>query len=103
MNDKLKKLLLTFKSLSTLGESFVTINVTDLTIRFSYRKFCFCAFDGISNQAPGATGTDYRLNEGLDLMTLEFTHLLVTDLPHNGDKFKKLSVSFRCGDVAVVV
>jgi hypothetical protein len=61
--------------------------------------FRFYAFDGSSIQAPGATGTDYRLQYGLDLVTLEFTHLLVTD-KHTGESLK--NYPFRCGDVAVV-
>lgn len=62
--------------------------------------FRFYAFDGISNQAPGATGTDYRHRNGLDLVTLEFTHLLVTD-KHTYEHLK--NYPFRYGDVAVVV
>jgi len=59
----------------------------------------FCAFDGSSIQAPGATGTDYRLHIGIDLVTLEFTHLLVTD-KHTGESLKNYPL--RKGDVAVV-
>jgi len=59
----------------------------------------FCAFDGSSIQAPGATGTDYRLHIGIDLVTLEFTHLLITD-KHTGESLKHYSLSQ--GDVAVV-
>jgi len=61
--------------------------------------FRFCAFDGSSIQAPAATGTDYRRNEGIDLVSLEFTHLLVTD-KHTGESLKHYSLSQ--GDVAVV-
>ncbi len=59
----------------------------------------FCAFDGSSIQAPGAKGTDYRLHIGIDLVNLEFTHLLVTD-KHTGESLKIYSLSR--GDVAVV-
>jgi hypothetical protein len=59
----------------------------------------FCAFDGSSIQAPGATGTDYRLHIGIDLVTLEFTHLLVTD-KHTGESLKNYPL--KKGDVAVV-
>lgn len=61
--------------------------------------FRFCAFDGSSIQAPGAKSTDYRLHIGIDLVTLEFTHLLVTD-KHTGESLKNYSLS--PGDVAVV-
>ena len=59
----------------------------------------FCAFDGSSIQAPGATGTDYRLHIGIDLVTLEFTHRLVTD-KHTGESLKNYPLNQ--GDVAVV-
>jgi len=59
----------------------------------------FCAFDGSSIQAPGATGTDYRLHIGMDLVTLEFTHLLVTD-KSTGESLKNYPLN--PGDVAVV-
>lgn len=44
-------------------------------IRWYDRKFRFCAFDGSSIQALGTDHLQYRL----DLVTLEFTHLLVID------------------------
>jgi hypothetical protein len=59
----------------------------------------FCAFDGSSIQAPGATLTSYRLHIGIDLVTLEFTHLLVTD-KHTGESLKNYPL--KKGDVAVV-
>ncbi|OAD22528.1 InsL [Candidatus Thiomargarita nelsonii] len=59
----------------------------------------FLVFDGSSIQAPGATGTDYRLHIGIDLVTLEFTHLLVTD-KHTGESLKNFPLNQ--GDVAVV-
>ncbi len=59
----------------------------------------FCAFDGSSIQAPGATGTDYRLHIGMDLVTLEFTHLLVTD-KYTGESLTNYPLN--PGDVAVV-
>jgi hypothetical protein len=61
--------------------------------------FRFCAFDGSSIQAPAATGTDYRLHIGIDLITLEFTHLLVTD-KRTGESLKNYPL--KKGDVAVV-
>jgi hypothetical protein len=74
-------------------------------------SFRFCAFDGSSIQASrqkffsktfaskAATGTDYRLHIGIDLVTLEFTHLLVTD-KRTGESLKHYSLNKR--DVAVV-
>ena len=35
--------------------------------------------DGSTVQAPGATGIHYRLHLGIDLVTLEFTHLLISE------------------------
>jgi len=35
--------------------------------------------DGSTVQAPGATGIHYRLHLGIDLVTLEFTHIHVSD------------------------
>jgi len=59
----------------------------------------FIAFDGSSIQAPGATGTDYRLHIGIDLVSLEFTHLVVTD-KYTGESLKQYPLGD--GDVAVV-
>jgi hypothetical protein len=56
--------------------------------------FRFLAFDGSSIQAPGATGTDYRLHIGIDLVSLEFTHLLVTD-KHDFRKLETLFIKSR--------
>lgn len=44
----------------------------------------FLVFDGSSIQAPGPKGTDYD-HIGIDLVTLEFTHLLITD-QHTGER-----------------
>jgi len=59
----------------------------------------FLAFDGSSIQGPGATGTDYRLHIGMDLVTLEFTHFFVTD-KYTGESLKHYPLGG--GDVAVV-
>ena len=59
----------------------------------------FCIFDGSTVQGPGATGTNYRLHLGIDLVTLEFTHLLVTD-KHTGESLKHFPLNK--GDVAIV-
>jgi hypothetical protein len=39
----------------------------------------FIILDGSTVQAPGATGIQYRLHLGLDLVTLEFTHVQISD------------------------
>ncbi len=39
----------------------------------------FIVIDGSTVQAPGATGIHYRLHLGLDLVTLEFTHVHISD------------------------
>lgn len=39
----------------------------------------FIVIDGSTVQAPGATGIHYRLHLGLDLVTLELTHVQVSD------------------------
>jgi len=36
--------------------------------------------DGSTVQSPGAKGTEYRLHIGLDLVTLELSHLLISDV-----------------------
>jgi hypothetical protein len=51
---------------------------TDLaTVAQGYR---FIVIDGSTAQSPGATGTEYRLHIGLDLVTLELSHLLISDV-----------------------
>jgi len=39
----------------------------------------FIVIDGSTVQAPGATGIHYRLHLGMDLVTLEFTHIRISD------------------------
>lgn len=39
----------------------------------------FIVIDGSTVQAPGATGIHYRLHLGMDLVTLEFTHVGISD------------------------
>lgn len=39
----------------------------------------FLVIDGSTVQAPGATGIHYRLHLGLDLVTLAFTHVRISD------------------------
>ena len=40
----------------------------------------FIVIDGSTVQSPGAKGTQYRLHIGLDLVTLELSHLLISDV-----------------------
>lgn len=58
----------------------------------------FLVIDGSSIQAPGATGTDYRLHIMMDLRTLAFVEILVTDV-HTGETLKHFTLG--AGDVAV--
>ena len=59
----------------------------------------FLVFDGSTVQAPGATGTDYRIHAGIDLVTLEITDVKATDR-HTGETLKNFKLS--PGDVAIV-
>ena len=54
--------------------------------------------DASSMQAPGATGTDHRLHIAMDLMTLQFIEVLVSDV-HTGETLKHFSLG--AGDIAV--
>ncbi len=58
----------------------------------------FVVIDASSIEAPGATGTDYRLHISMDLVSLEFIDILVTDV-HTGETLKHFAL--REGDVAV--
>src|SRR5918999_4128954 len=58
----------------------------------------FVVIDASTVQAPGATGIDYRLHISMDLVTLEFIEILVTDV-HTGETLKHFSLGK--GDVAV--
>lgn len=58
----------------------------------------FLVIDGSSLQAPGATGTDYRLHIMMDLRTLTFVEVLVSDV-HTGETLKHFTLG--AGDVAV--
>src|SRR4029434_4848992 len=44
----------------------------------------FVVIDATTVQAPGATGTDYRLHISLDLVTLEFLEVSISDV-HTGE------------------
>jgi Transposase DDE domain len=58
----------------------------------------FIVIDGSSIQAPGAKGTDHRLHIAMDLRTLEFVEVLVSDV-HTGETLKHFTL--RVGDVAM--
>ena len=58
----------------------------------------FVVIDASSIQAPGATGTDYRLHMAMDLVSLQFLAVLVSDV-HTGETRKPCTVA--PGDVAV--
>ena len=58
----------------------------------------FVLIDASSIQAPGATGTDHRLHIAMDLRTLQFIEVLVSDV-HTGETLKHFPLS--TGDVAV--
>lgn len=60
--------------------------------------FRFVVIDGSSIQAPGATGTDHRLQIAMDLLSLQFVEVLVSDV-HTGETLKHFT--FAPGDVAV--
>lgn len=54
--------------------------------------------DASSIQAPGATGTDHRLHLAMDLVSLQFLEVVVSDV-HTGETLKHFT--FAPGDVAV--
>ena len=54
--------------------------------------------DASSIQAPGATGTDHRLHIAMDLLSLQFLEVLVSDV-HTGETLKHFTL--RPGDVAI--
>ena len=59
----------------------------------------FLVIDGSCIQGPGAQGTQYRLHLCMDLITLEFTYIAITD-KHTGESLKNFPL--KHGDVAVV-
>jgi len=58
----------------------------------------FVVIDASSLQAPGATGTDYRLHISMDLVSLEFLEVSITDV-HTGETLKNFALG--PGDVAI--
>jgi hypothetical protein len=58
----------------------------------------FLVIDASSIQAPGAKGTDHRLHISMDLVSLEFVEVLVSDV-HTGETLKHFTLG--ANDVAV--
>ena len=58
----------------------------------------FVVIDATTVQAPGATGTDYRLHISLDLVALEFLEVSLSDV-HTGETLKNFTLGR--GDVAI--
>jgi hypothetical protein len=58
----------------------------------------FVVIDASSIQAPGATGTDHRLHIAMDLVSLQFLQVFVSDV-HTGETLKHFTLA--PGDVAV--
>jgi hypothetical protein len=57
----------------------------------------FVVIDASSMQAPGATGTDHRLHIAMDLLSLQFLEVLVSDV-HTGET--RTHFTLAPGDVA---
>jgi hypothetical protein len=58
----------------------------------------FVVIDASSMQAPGATGTDHRLHIAMDLVSLQFLEVLVSDV-HTGETLKHFTLA--PGDVVL--
>src|SRR5712691_1528603 len=58
----------------------------------------FVVIDASSLQAPGATGTDHRLHIAMDLVSLQFLEVVVSDV-HTGETLKHFTLA--PGDVVV--
>ncbi len=58
----------------------------------------FVVIDASSIQAPGAKGTDHRLHIAMDLLSLQFIEVLVSDV-HTGETLKHFTLA--PGDVVV--
>jgi len=58
----------------------------------------FVVIDASSIQAPGATGTDHRRHIAMDLWSLQFLEVVVSDV-HTGETLKHFTLA--PGDVAV--
>lgn len=59
----------------------------------------FLVSDGSTVQGPGAQGIDYRLHRCVEVVTLHFTHLEITDRK-TGESLKRFA--WQAGDVAIV-
>jgi hypothetical protein len=53
------------------------LNASDLDQLLEKRRWL--VFDGTTIQGPCAKGTHYRLHLGMDLRTLQLTHIKITD------------------------
>jgi hypothetical protein len=62
------------------------------------QRWRFVVIDASSIQAPGATGIDYRLHIAMDLVSLQFLEVFVSDV-HTGETLKHFTLA--PGDVAV--
>lgn len=78
---------------AVLGEMLAPAPATELPTGLR-----FLAIDASTVQAPGATGTDHRLHICMDLVSLEFQEVLVTDV-RSGETLKHFT--FRLGDGVV--
>lgn len=58
----------------------------------------FLVIDASTVQAPGAKGTDHRLHIAMDLVSLEFVEVLISDV-HTGETLKHFTLA--PGDVAI--
>ncbi len=76
-----------------LGQLLPPAPVAQLPAGYRFR-----VIDASTVQAPGATGTDHRLHICMDLVSLEFVEVLVTDV-HGGETLKHFTL--RPGDVVV--
>lgn len=59
----------------------------------------FLVIDGSTVQSPAATGISYRLHICMDLVSLEFTHIAITD-KRTGESLRQFPLGV--GDVAIV-
>ncbi len=63
-----------------------------------HTEWRFVVIDASSIQAPGATGTDHRLHIAMDLVSLQFLEVMVSDV-HTGKTLKHFTLA--PGDVVV--
>jgi hypothetical protein len=78
---------------ATLRRMLPLLAVSDLP-----KGLRFVVIDASTVQAPGAKGTDHRLHIAIDLVSLEFIEVLISDV-HTGETLKHFTLA--PGDVAV--